>query len=159
MKRVFIFTIPLWCLLSFPTRAAEVTPIANGYHIVVATYNDRQEKEARLYSESLTKRGLTSGYGLEIGKHFIYVFLQTFDFDHFSAAVKAMQEVRQKPEFSTAWVVKIKDGREIKEGEPVDVVVKKKDPPKDTVANIVTEYIDNPPMTPITRPQHLGNTP
>ena len=159
MKRIFIFTTLLLGLYSFPTRAGDVTPIANGYHIVVATYSDRQEKEARLYSESLNKRGLSSGYGLEIGKHFIYVFLQTFDFDHFSAAVKAMQEVRQKPEFSTAWVVKIKDGREIKEGEPVDEVIKKNEPPKDTAVNIVTEYIDNPPMTPITRPQHLGNTP
>jgi len=159
MKRIFIFATLLLGLYSFPTRAGDVTPIANGYHIVVATYSDRQEKEARLYSESLNKRGLSSGYGLEIGKHFIYVFLQTFDFDHFSAAVKAMQEVRQKPEFSTAWVVKIKDGREIKEGEPVDEVIKKNEPPKDTAVNIVTEYIDNPPMTPITRPQHLGNTP
>src|SRR5258706_16364960 len=115
MKRAFIFTIPLWCLLSFPTRAAEVTPIANGYHIVVATYNDRQEKEARLYSESLNKRGLTAGYGLEIGKHFIYVFLQTFDFDHFNAAVKAIEEMRRKTEVVMAWGVKNKNCREIKE--------------------------------------------
>lgn len=160
MKRTRIFSALLLCLLYFPAWAGEVVPIANGYHIVVATFAERQEKEARIYSESLKKRGLTAGYGLEKDKHFIYVFLQTFDFDHYRAAVKAMEEVRQKTEFATAWVVKIKDGREIKEGDPLDGVVEKNEPsPKDTVANIVTEYIDNPPMTPITRPQHLGNTP
>src|SRR6478736_4100249 len=159
MKRIFVLCALLCSTLYHSTFAAEVAPIANGYHIVVATYSDRQEKEARVYSESLNKRGLSSGYGLEKGKNFIYVFLQTFDFDHFSDAVKAMTEVRKKPEFATAWVVKIKDGREIKEGDPVeDVVVKETIPaPKEPI--IVTEYIENPPMKPITRPQHLGNTP
>jgi outer membrane protein OmpA-like peptidoglycan-associated protein len=146
-------------MLNAPSALAEVAPIANGYHIVVATFNDRQEKEARQYSESLNKKGLTSGYGLEKGKHFIYVFLQSFDFNHYSDAVKAMTEARKKTEFATAWVVKIKDGREIKEGDPVEEVVKKEEPPKEQVASIVTEYIENPPMKPITRPQHLGNTP
>jgi outer membrane protein OmpA-like peptidoglycan-associated protein len=159
MKRILITALLFWAC-SLPIRAGEVPPIANGYHIVVATFSDRQEKEARLYSEKLNKRGLASGYGLEKGKNFIYVFLQTFDFDHFKDAVKAMTEARQKPEFATAWVVKIKDGREIKEGEPVEDTVKKDPTPaKDSVVSIVTEYIENPPMKPITRPQHLGNTP
>src|SRR5882757_7978955 len=108
MKRSFVIVL-LVAMAGFAAGAAEVTPIANGYHIVVATFSGRQEKEARQYSEALNKRGFTSGYGLEKGKHFIYVFLQTFDFDHFSDAVKAMTEVRQKPEFAKAWVVKIKD--------------------------------------------------
>jgi|GEM_PF-2311185 len=159
MKRIFILAALLVGIHSFPILAGEITPIANGYHIVVATFSDRQEKEARLYSETLNKRGFTSGYGLEKGKNFIYVFLQTFDFDHFSDAVKAMKEVRQKAEFATAWVVKIKDGREIKEGEPVEEVKKVDPAPKETVPLIVTEYLDNPPIKPITRPQHLGNTP
>src|SRR6478609_8568154 len=160
MKRIFVLCALLCGTLYHSTFAAEVAPIANGYHIVVATYSDRQEKEARVYSETLNKRGLSSGYGLEKGKNFIYVFLQTFDFGHFNDAVKTMTEVRKKPEFATAWVVKIKDGREIKEGDPVeDVAVKESDPAPTKEPLIVTEYIDNPPMKPITRPQHLGNTP
>ncbi len=159
MKRIFVLVALLWGIHSIPILASEVTPIANGYHIVVATFSDRQEKEARHHSESLNKRGFTSGYGLEKGKNFIYVFLQTFDFDHFSDAVKAMTEVRKKPEFATAWVVKIKDGREIKEGEPVEDIKKNNPAPKDSVVGIITEYIENPPMKVITRPQHLGNTP
>ncbi|HLZ16562.1 MAG TPA: hypothetical protein VKQ08_05955, partial [Cyclobacteriaceae bacterium] len=156
MKRSLL--IVLLVVAGFAAGAVEVTPIPNGYHIVVATYNDRQENEARKYSESLNKRGFSSGYGLEKGKHFIYVFLQSFDFSQFSVAVKAMTEARKNSEFATAWVVKIKDGREIKEGEPVSDKTEPV-PQKDSVARIVTEYIPNPPMTPIPNPQDLGNTP
>ncbi|HLZ17057.1 MAG TPA: OmpA family protein, partial [Cyclobacteriaceae bacterium] len=159
MKRISILVFLLSGIYVVAAHAGEVPPIANGYHIVVATFSDRQEKEARIYSASLNKRGLISGYGLEKGKHFIYVFLQTFDFDHYQDAVKAMLDVRQQKEFSTAWVVKIKDGREINEGEPVEDVRKTLPEKKDSVVGIITEYMDNPPMKPITRPQHLGNTP
>src|SRR5260370_32963313 len=88
----------------------------------------------------------------------MYVFVKSFEVDDYSNGIKAMAETRQRKEFATAWVVKIKDGREIKEGE---AVIDKEDsvPQKEKAGNIVTEYIDNPPMTPITRPQHLGNTP
>src|SRR5258706_10202211 len=118
MKRSLLIVLVVF-VSRFTSGAADVTPIANGYHIVVSTFSDRQEKEARQYSEALNKRGFTSGYGLEKGKHFIYVYLQSFDFTHYSDAVKAMTEARKNSEFATAWVVKIKDGREIKEGEPV----------------------------------------
>ncbi|MFM9839050.1 MAG: OmpA family protein [Cyclobacteriaceae bacterium] len=157
MKK-FVSILLLVVTTSFTATATEVVPISNGYHIVVATFSERQEKEAGLFSESLNKRGFSSGYGLEKGKHFIYVFLQSFDFTQYGAAVKAMTEARKNNEFATAWVVKIKDGREIKEGE---VMVDKMDPvpQKESVAEIVTEYIPNPPMTPIPRIQHLGNTP
>jgi outer membrane protein OmpA-like peptidoglycan-associated protein len=156
MKRLLIVLLVL--IAGYTASAADVTPIANGYHIVVATFNDRQEKEARLYSEKLNKRGFSSGYGLEKGKHFIYVFLQSFDFTQYSTAVKAMTEARKNSEFATAWVVKIKDGREIKEGEPIVDKVEPA-PQIDTVMRIVTEYIPNPPMTPIPNPQSLANTP
>jgi outer membrane protein OmpA-like peptidoglycan-associated protein len=145
-------------IASFTAVAAEVDPIANGYHVVVATFNDRQEKEARQFSESLNKKGSSSGYGLEKGKRFIYVFLQSFDFTQYNAAVKAMTEARKKSEFATAWVVKIKDGREIKEGE---LVVNSPEPvlKRDSVFDIITEYIPNPPADPIPNPQNLNNTP
>lgn len=142
---------------AFNTFATEVAPIANGYHLVVATFSAKQEKEAQQYSEALNKRGYSSGYGLEKGKGFIYVFLQSFDFTQYTAAVKAMTEARKKTEFAKAWVVKIKDGREIKEGEPVET--KQPEPTKEVVPEIVTEYIPNPPADAIPNLQHLGNTP
>ncbi len=138
--------------------ALEVLPIPNGYHVVVATFNSRQEKEARMYSESLQKKGVSSNYGLEKGRNFIYIFLQSFDFTQFDAAVKAMTNARKNTEFASAWVVKIKDGREIKEGEPIADKIEPI-PQKEVVAEIVTEYIPNPPMIPIPKEQHLGNTP
>jgi outer membrane protein OmpA-like peptidoglycan-associated protein len=158
MKRMSTLALLLAIQIS-TSWALDVKPIANGYHIVVATFSGKQEKEAQNYSEGLKKKGLNADYGLEKGKGFIYVFLQTFDFNHFSDAVKAMTEARQKPEFATAWVVKIKDGREIKEGDPVDDVVEKSEPVKEEAPTIVTEYLDNPPMDKVFRPQHLGNTP
>ncbi len=142
---------------SFNAIANEVAPIANGYHVVVATFSAKQEKEARQYAEALNKKGFAAGYGLEKGKGFIYVFIQSFDFNQYGEAIKAMTEARKKTEFATAWVVKIKDGREIKEGEPVDN--KQPEPIKEAVPEIVTEYIPNPPADPIPNPQHLGNTP
>ncbi len=151
-----ILVLLLAVAASVTVRATEVTPIANGYHVVVATFNDRQEKEAQKFSETLNKKGFSSGYGLEKGKRFIYVFLQSFDFTQYSAAVKAMTEARKKSEFATAWVVKIKDGREIKEGE---VVADTKEPEKELVPEMLTEYIPNPPADPIPNPQSLGNTP
>src|SRR5882672_10715019 len=101
MKRSLLIVL-LVVVTCFTAGAAEVAPIPNGYHIVVATFNDRQEKEARQYSEALNKKGFTSGYGLEKGKHFIYVYLQSFDFSQFNAAVKAMTEARKRSEFATA---------------------------------------------------------
>jgi outer membrane protein OmpA-like peptidoglycan-associated protein len=144
---------------SFTVSVAEVSPIANGYHVVVATFNDRQEKEARQLSESLNKKGFSSGYGLEKGKRFIYVFLQSFNFTQYSAAVKAMTEARKKNEFATAWVVKIKDGREIKEGEVVANTTEVAPQELEFVPEIITEYIPNPPADPIPNPQNLSNTP
>jgi outer membrane protein OmpA-like peptidoglycan-associated protein len=157
MKKIITLAL-LTTLASFAAQAAEVSPIANGYHVVVATFNDRQEKEARQFSESLNKKGFSSNYGLEKGKRFIYVFLQSFDFTQYNAAIKAMTEVRKKSEFATAWVVKIKDGREIKEGEAI-AEVKEPLPQNDPTPEIITEYIPNPPADPIPNPQNLGNTP
>jgi outer membrane protein OmpA-like peptidoglycan-associated protein len=157
MKKYLLFTLSV-LLTGFLAAAAEVTPIANGYHVVVATFNDRQEKEAQKFSESLNKKGYTSGFGLEKGKRFIYVFLQSFDFTQYSAAVKAMTDARKKSEFATAWVVKIKDGREVKEGEAI-AEVKEPLAQNDLTPEMVTEYIPNPPADPIPNPQNLGNTP
>jgi len=160
MKKIVVLTVLIVGLHGIRVSAGEVPPIANGYHIVVATFSDRQEKEATLYSEKLNKRGMNSGFGLEIGKHFIYVYLESFSFDRFSDAVKKMTEVRKNQEFSTAWVVKIKDGKEIKEGDPIEEKVIVAEPTDANAAGyVVTEYIENPPMKPITKPQHLGNTP
>jgi outer membrane protein OmpA-like peptidoglycan-associated protein len=156
--KTYILIAHLVIITNLRALAIEVPPIPNGYHVVVATFNLRQEKEARMYSESLQKKGFSNNYGLEKGKNFIYIFLQSFDFNQFDTAVKAMTEARKNSGFASAWVVKIKDGREIKEGE---LIADKTEPvpQREVVAEIVTEYIPNPPVIPIPKEQHLGNMP
>jgi len=150
--------IALVCIgfVASSAMAGSVKPMNNGYHIVVSTYKDTQEKEAAALAKKLTAKGLKADYGLEEGKHFIYVFVDSFEFGHFDEAVKAMTDLRKNPDFKTAWVIKIKDGREIKEGDPVESepVAQPTKP-----AGIVTEFIENPPMKPIPQPQNLGNSP
>jgi outer membrane protein OmpA-like peptidoglycan-associated protein len=156
--KTYLPIVLLVVVTNLKAKTIEVPLIPNGYHVVVSTFNFRQEKEARLYSESLQKKGFSSNYGLEKGKNFIYIYLESFDFTQFDAAVKAMTNARKNTEFASAWVVKIKDGREIKEGEPIADKIEPI-PQKEVVAEIVTEYIPNPPMIPIPKEQHLGNTP
>jgi outer membrane protein OmpA-like peptidoglycan-associated protein len=143
-------------------HAQQVQPLENGYYVVVSTFKDSQVKEAKSYSSHLNKKGFHSGYGLEESKHFIYVFLESFNYGQFSQSLDRMQKARSKENFTTAWVLKIKDGKEIKEGDPVAESVSIKPATEDKAAkesSIVTEYIPNPEAKPVTKPQHLGNTP
>ncbi|MBS1488749.1 MAG: OmpA family protein [Bacteroidetes bacterium] len=155
----FILSI-VSALICFNLSAQEVAPLANGYYVVVATYKESQGKEASGYAESLTKKGFHSNYGLEKSKAFVYVYIENFSFDHFSDAVKRMTLARENDGFKTAWVLKIKDGRQIKESDPIDTP----EPTQPKVVehvpvSIVTEYIPNPDPKPIIGPQYLGNTP
>ncbi|MBS1490634.1 MAG: OmpA family protein [Bacteroidetes bacterium] len=160
MKQMLLLTF--FALLIFQSWAQEVSPLANGYYVVVATYKEGQGKEASKLAESLTKKGFHSNYGLEKSKAFVYVYIENYDFDHFYDAVKRMMQAREADDFKTAWVLKIKDGRQIKEGDPVEP---SKPTPTPTPINtpstpsVVTEYIPNPPSKPVIRPQYLGNTP
>ncbi|GHN01165.1 hypothetical protein WSM22_26540 [Cytophagales bacterium WSM2-2] len=157
-------SIILFIFFSFaPSFAQQVTPLANGYYVVVSTFMRHQSKEAASYSETLNKRGFHSGYGLEEGKGFVYVYLESYNFSQFRQAIDRMMLARSKDSFAAAWVLKIKDGREIKEGTPVtdSITVKSVTPERqETVtASLVTEYIPNPTPKPVIKPQHLGNTP
>lgn len=142
-------------------QAQSALPLENGYYVVVSTFKDSQAKEAKSYSDQLAKKGFQPGYGLEESKHFLYVYLQSFPYGQFKQSLERMQAARSKENFSTAWVLKIKDGKEIKEGDPVAETVQEAAPAKNETKgpSIVTEYIPNPTPKPITRPQHLGNTP
>jgi outer membrane protein OmpA-like peptidoglycan-associated protein len=148
-------------LIGSQLRAQQLRPLENGYFVVVSTFKDTQVKEASAYSGLLNKRGFSSSFGLEESKHFVYVYLESFKYDQFRQSIDRMQAARAKDGFATAWVLKIKDGKEIKEGEPIaeerpKVVIQE---PVSKEPSIVTEYIPNPTPLPVTKPQHLGNTP
>jgi len=152
---VFLAIVPL------QIHAQQAQPLPNGYFVVVSTFKDSQSREARSYSELLNKRGFTSTFGIEASKHYVYVYLASFGYDQFAQSVDRMKAARAKDGFPTAWVLKIKDGKEIKEGESVEesnpkVVAKS---PVSDEQSLVTEYIPNPTPKPIFKPQHLGNTP
>ena len=149
-------------LTGFQSYAQQVQPLRNGYFVIVSTFRDSQLKEATAYSSLLNKRGVSSSFGLEESKHFVYVYLESFNYDQFRQSIDRMQLARAKEGFATAWVLKIKDGKEIKEGEPLAEERPKpvvQEEPASKEPNIVTEYIPNPTPLPVFKPQHLGNTP
>ena len=149
-------------LTGFQSQAQKAQPLGNGYFVVVSTFRESQAKDAMAYSALLNKRGFTSSYGLEEGKHFVYVYLESFNYDQFRQSIDRMQLARAKDGFATAWVLKIKDGKEIKEGEPLAEERQKtevKDEPATKEPNIITEYIPTPTPLPVPKIQHLGNTP
>jgi len=69
--------------------------------------------------------------------------------------------VRSKEKFTTGLVMKIKDGPEVKEGDTVDetYIASAAEEPESIRPSMITEYIPNPAPRPVTKPQHLGNTP
>lgn len=148
-------------LSSFQLFAQQAQPLPNGYFVVVSTFKDSQMKEAKGYSDLLNKRGFKSSYGLEESKHFVYVYLESFNYDQFRQSIDRMQAARAKDGFPTAWVLKIKDGKEIKEGEPIEQERPKVEP-KPIVSetpSLVTEFIPNPAPLPVYKPHLLANTP
>ncbi|MGC4021416.1 MAG: OmpA family protein [Cyclobacteriaceae bacterium] len=160
-KHVLFLVLLTLAFVSNNAFAQKALPLENGYYVVISTFKDSQSKEAKAYCDQLNKKGFSSGFGLEESKHFLYIYVASFDYSQFRQSLDRMQIARTKDNFPTAWVLKIKDGKEIKEGDPIvdtpEVVVEKKEAPKQE--SIVTEYIPNPTPKPITKPQHLGNTP
>lgn len=159
--RIAFFLLALFSLTY--SSAQQAGTLANGYYVVVSTFLRNQTKEAKKYSETLNQRGFHTGYGLEESKGFIYVYLDTYDFTQFRQSIDRMKLARSNENFTTAWVLKIKDGKQITEDTPVSIpadTVKKVLAQKETTApSIVTEFIPNPTPKPVFKPQHLGNTP
>src|SRR5689334_18376843 len=110
----------LMVLISNKLFAQQALPLENGYYVVVSSFKDSQINEAKAHAAQLDQSGFHSGLGLEESKHFVYVYLQAFNYDQYRQSLERMQAARSKEKFPTAWVLKIKDGAEIKEGVPID---------------------------------------
>lgn len=161
LRTIHLLLMILFAFMCEQLYAQRPLPLENGYYVVVSTFKDSQSKEAKAYSDQLAKRGFQPGFGLEESKHFLYVYLQSFPYGQFKQSLERMQAARIQDNFPTAWVLKIKDGKEIKEGDPIAETVQEAVPEKaePKAPSIVTEYIPNPTPKPVTKPQHLGNTP
>ena len=159
LQKIRLVLFFLTAIVGEQLYAQRALPLENGYYVVVSTFKDSQSKEAKSYSDQLAKKGFQPGFGLEESKHFLYVYLQTFPYGQFKQSVERMQVARSKENFPTAWVLKIKDGKEIKEGDPIADAEPVAEKTESKGPSIVTEYVPNPTPKPITKPQHLGNTP
>src|SRR5258708_38426907 len=154
-------SVLLITLISNSVFAQEALPLENGYYVVVSAFKDSQINEAKAQSAQLYQNGFHSGFGMEESKHFVYVYLQAFNYDQYAQSLQRMQMARSKEKFPTAWILKIKDGTELKEGDLLDAasIAAATEEPESKEPSMITEYIPNPTPRPVIKPQHLGNTP
>jgi len=154
-------SVLLIALISNSVFAQEALPLENGYYVVVSAFKDSQINEAKAQSAQLYQNGFHSGFGMEESKHFVYVYLQAFNYDQYAQSLQRMQMARSKEKFPTAWILKIKDGTELKEGDLIDAasIAVAAEEPESKEPSMITEYIPNPTPRPVIKPQNLGNTP
>ncbi len=154
-------SVLLMALISNSVFAQQALPLENGYYVVVSAFKDSQIKEAKAQSAQLDQSGFHSGFGLEESKHFVYVYLQAFNYDQYAQSLERMQTARSKEKFPTARILKIKDGTELKEGDPIHEasIAAAAEEPESNEPSMITEYIPNPTPRPVIKPQNLGNTP
>src|SRR5258708_31375401 len=148
-------------IISNSVFAQEALPLENGYYVVVSAFKDSQINEAKAQSAQLYQNGFHSGFGMEESKHFVYVYLQAFNYDQYAQSLQRMQTARSKEKFPTAWILKIKDGTELKEGDLIDEasIAAAAEEPESKEPSMITEYIPNLTSGPVIKPQNLGNTP
>jgi len=81
---------------------ASVAPLAPGYYVVVAAYRLGQDAYAKNYINSINKEGIDAQYGADIGRKYLYVYLDYYkDFDE---SIKEMLAARKQAGFEEAWV-------------------------------------------------------
>ncbi|MEQ8425869.1 MAG: hypothetical protein RIA63_14220, partial [Cyclobacteriaceae bacterium] len=100
---LFLLSLP-----SFQSQAQTPTnPLAPGYYIVVAAYRLHQDSYAQSYVNRISKDGVTAKYGADIGRKYLYVYLDYYtDFDE---SIREMLAARKKAGFEQAWVRIMKD--------------------------------------------------
>ncbi len=79
-----------------------LNPLAPGYYIVVAAYRLSQDSYAKNYMQRINKDGVQSRYGADLGRKYLYVYLDYYtDFDQ---SITEMLNARKKAGFEKAWV-------------------------------------------------------
>lgn len=93
----------------FPTKSIAQTSssLPPGYYIVVAAYKLHQDSYAQSYINRISKEGVEAKYGADVGRKYLYVYLDYFtDFDE---SIKKMLSTRKQMGFEKAWVRVMKD--------------------------------------------------
>ncbi len=102
---VLVF-LSLLCLVEGSGQSPS-NPLPPGYYIVVAAYKLNQDAYAQTYISRISKEGVTAKYGADVGRKYLYVYLDYFtDFD---TSIEEMLSTRQKTGFDKAWVRIMKD--------------------------------------------------
>lgn len=78
------------------------TELASGYYVVVAAYDDTREDFARRFTEQLKSKGHSAQYGFNSSRNLFFVYLNYFT--ELKPSLQDMLSVRQKGEFTDAWV-------------------------------------------------------
>jgi hypothetical protein len=78
------------------------TELASGYYVVVAAYDDTREDFAKRFTEQLKSKGHSAQYGFNSSRNLFFVYLNYFT--ELKPSLKDMLSVRQKGEFTDAWV-------------------------------------------------------
>ncbi len=126
--------VALFCSLLLPTFNYAQTvadPLPPGYYIVVAAYRLHQSSYAESYINRISKEGMSAKYGADLGRKYIYVYLDYYsDFDE---SIKEMLATRKKAGFEKAWVRIMKDELP---GEKVDLLTEEK--PSNSAEEVAT---------------------
>ena len=73
-----------------------------GYYIVVAAYRLGQDGYAQNYMQRINKEGIQSRYGADLGRKYLYVYLDYYT--NFDQSIAEMLRARKSAGFEKAWV-------------------------------------------------------
>lgn len=103
------FTLLSFVFLTYTKCSAQspAVPLDKGYYVVVAAYRLGQETYAQNYINRINKDGINANYGADLGRKYLYVYLDYFkDFDE---SIQKMLNTRKNAGFEKAWVRIMKD--------------------------------------------------
>lgn len=79
-----------------------------GYYVVVAAYRQGQDDYAERYMNKINADGNHALYGLDIGRKFLYVYLDYYT--DYNESIRQMLRVRSEGVFTDAWVRVMREG-------------------------------------------------
>ena len=96
------FTLLSFVFLTYTKCSAQspAVPLDKGYYVVVAAYRLGQETYAQNYINRINKDGVNANYGADLGRKYLYVYLDYFkDFDE---SIQKMLNTRKNAGFEKA---------------------------------------------------------
>ncbi|MBX2946090.1 MAG: OmpA family protein [Cyclobacteriaceae bacterium] len=102
MKYFLLVLLLAGIFCSTPEANGQTTELKPGYYVTVAAYAKAREDLAQKFTNNLASKGHTARYGFNTQKNLYFVYLSYFT--ELKPALVEMQKVREKGEFTDAWV-------------------------------------------------------